>query len=115
MCAISGAKIGAVQSGSCIQSSLEPVPLDRPRVMKEYSYPGYAFTTFPADPNIETTAFEVARGRSVARVYSVRQDSSDDDGGWPRQYRPSGKAVIDHAVKALSAGGQGKIDIPHHI
>jgi hypothetical protein len=42
---------------------------------EEYSYPGYAFTMFPADPNIETTAFEVARGRSApARVYSVRQD-----------------------------------------
>jgi hypothetical protein len=86
---------------------------------KEYSYPDYAFTVmFPADPKMETTAHEVAPGRSVpARVYSVRQDKSEftmtvaDLANTGLQE----KDVIDHAVKALSAGGQVKIDIPHRI
>jgi hypothetical protein len=43
---------------------------------EEYSYPEYAFSvSFPANPKIETTSYEVADGRSVpARVYSARED-----------------------------------------
>jgi hypothetical protein len=45
---------------------------------KEYSYPDYAFSVaLPANPQIETTTYQVADGRSVpARVYTVRQNNS---------------------------------------
>ena len=46
---------------------------------QEYSYPDYSFrVTFPADPHIETTAYQIANDRSVeAHVYSVRQDNAE--------------------------------------
>ena len=86
---------------------------------QEYSYPDYSFAVaFPAAPQIETTTHRVADGRSVeARVYSVRQnnvvfkmtvaelaDSSLQE-----------SAVIDHAIKTLSEGGEVKINVPHRI
>ena len=86
---------------------------------QEYSYPDYSFSVaFPAAPQIETTTHRVADGRSVeARVYSVRQnnvvfrmtvaelaDSSLQE-----------SAVIDHAIKTLSEGGEVKINVPHRI
>jgi hypothetical protein len=86
---------------------------------QEYDYPDYAFTvTFPAAPKIETTTHEVAEGRSVpARVYSVRQDKSEltvtvaelDHTGLQE------KAVIDYAIKKLSATGEVKFNYPHRI
>jgi hypothetical protein len=44
---------------------------------QEYSYPEYAFTVaFPAKPQMETTTYQAANGRSVAaHVYSVRQNN----------------------------------------
>jgi hypothetical protein len=44
---------------------------------QEYSYPNYSFTVaFPAEPQIETTTYQVADGRSVeSHVYAVRQDN----------------------------------------
>ncbi len=44
---------------------------------QEYSYPDNSFAvSFPADPQIETTTYQVADGRPVpARVYSVRQNN----------------------------------------
>lgn len=86
---------------------------------QQYNYPDYSFAVaFPADPQIETTTYQVADGRSVeAHVYSVSQDNSVlkitvaelgdvalDEG-----------AVIDHAIKALSEGGQVKVNLPHRI
>jgi hypothetical protein len=86
---------------------------------QEYSYPDYAFTVmFPAAPKVETTTYEVADGRSVpARVYSVRQDKGEfkvtvadlDNSGLQES------AVIDHAIKTLSAGGEVKVNFPHRI
>ena len=86
---------------------------------QEYSYPDYSFTvTFPADPQVETTTYQVADDRSVeAHVYSVRQDNSVlkvtvaelADTGLEES------AVIDHAIKTLSEGGEVKINIPHRI
>ena len=86
---------------------------------QEYSYPEYAFTVaFPANPQVETTTYQAANGRSVpAHVYSVRQNNElfkitvadlantglDE------------AAVIDHAVKMLSAGGEVKFNIPQRI
>jgi hypothetical protein len=86
---------------------------------QEYSYPDYAFSVaFPANPNIETTTYEVADGRSVpARVYSARQDKS--------QFKMTvadlantgldEKAVFDHAIKTLSQGATVRVNIPARI
>jgi hypothetical protein len=85
----------------------------------EYSYPDYSFTVaFPADPQIETTTYQVADGRSVqARVYTVRQNNSVLK-VTVAELANTGldeSAVIGHAIKTLSAGGEVKFDIPHRI
>src|SRR5437667_5598727 len=86
---------------------------------QEYTYPDYAFAVaFPAAPQIETTTYQVADGRSVAaRVYSVRQYNlvfkvtvADLAGTGLEE-----SAVIDHAIKTLSAGGEMKVNMPHRI
>jgi hypothetical protein len=86
---------------------------------QECSYPDYSFTvSFPADPQIETTTHPVADGRPVqAHVYAVRRDNSVlkvtvaelADTGLEES------AVIDHAIKTLSEGGEVKVNIPHRI
>jgi hypothetical protein len=86
---------------------------------REYTNRDYAFTViFPADPQVETTTYQLADGRSVpAHVYSVRQN----DGVFKvtvAELAGTGleeSAVIDHAIKTLSRGGEVKIDIPHRI
>jgi hypothetical protein len=86
---------------------------------QEYSYPDYAFTVmFPSFPRIETATHEVANGRSVpARIYSVRQDK----GEFKMTVADLAKAglqenaVIDHAIKTLSAGGEVTVNYPHRI
>ena len=86
---------------------------------REYSYPVYAFTVaFPADPQIETTTYRLADGRAVeARVYSVRQNDSVLT-VTIAELANTGleeSAVIDHAIKTLSAGVEVKINIPHRV
>jgi len=85
---------------------------------KEYTYPNLSFTVaFPADPKIEATTFETAEGRSVeAQVYSLTQDNSvlklivaKLDPAMEE------RAVIDHAIKALSQGAEVKVNIEHRI
>jgi len=86
---------------------------------EEYSYPDYAFSVdFPAKPIVENTTYQVADNRSVpARVYSVRQNSSElkvtiadlANSGLDET------AVIDHAIKTLSAGGDVTFNIPQRI
>jgi hypothetical protein len=85
---------------------------------KEVSYPAYAISlNFPADPQVETTTYEVADGRSVeARVYSVNHDNvvlkltvAELGGGLDEA------AVMDHAIKTLAHGGEVKINFPHRI
>ena len=86
---------------------------------KEYSYPDYAFSiSFPADPNAETTTYQPVDGRSVpSRRWSVNLDKSElritvaDIGSTGLDE----KAIIDHAVKSLSQGGEVKVDFPHRI
>jgi hypothetical protein len=85
----------------------------------EYSYPDLAFTvSFPAEPKIETTTYQTADGRSVsAWVYSAAKDN----GLFKMTVADLSKAgleesaVIDHAIKTLSRGGEIKLDIPHRI
>jgi hypothetical protein len=86
---------------------------------QEYSYPAYSFTVaFPADPQIETTTYQLADGRSVeAHVYSVRQNDSMFK-MTVAELANTGleeSAVIDHAIKTMSEGGELKINIPHRI
>jgi hypothetical protein len=86
---------------------------------KEYSYPAYAFTvSFPAEPTVETTIYQAADGSTApARVYSVR----NDNGLFKMTVVDLANAgldetaVIDHAIKTLTQGGQIKLDIPHRI
>jgi hypothetical protein len=86
---------------------------------QEYSYPAYSFTVaFPADPQVETTTYRLADGRTVdAHVYAVRQN----DGVFTVTVAELGNsgldesAVIDHATKTLSEGGEVKINIPHRV
>jgi hypothetical protein len=86
---------------------------------QEYSYPDYSFSiSFPAAPHIETTTVKVTDDRAVgARVYSVRRDDAEfkvtvADVGDPGLEE---KVVIDHAIKALSDGGDVTVNIPHRI
>jgi hypothetical protein len=86
---------------------------------KEYSDPDYAFrVSFPGEPRIETTTYQAADGLSVpARIYSVAQDNGVfrvtvadlTETGLDES------AVIDHAVKTLSQGGEVKVNIPHRV
>ena len=86
---------------------------------QEYSYPDYAFSVaFPATPQIQTTTYQVSDGRAVpARVYSVSQSGAvfrmtvADLAGTGLEE----SAVIDHAIKTLSQGGEVKVDIAHRI
>jgi hypothetical protein len=86
---------------------------------KEYAYPDYAFAvSFPADPTVETTAYQAADGHPAqAHVYSAAQttgvftmtivdlpDSASEEA-----------AVIDHAIKTLSQGGEVKLNIPARV
>jgi hypothetical protein len=86
---------------------------------QEYTYPDHAFTVaFPAIPRVETTTYQLADGRSVpAHVYSVR----DINGMFAVTVAEIGNtgldenAVIDNAIKMLSAGGEVKVNMPHRI
>ena len=86
---------------------------------EEYAYSEYAVSlTFPGNPQIEMTSYQVAEGRSVpARVYSVRQDKmvfnltiADLSGANLEE-----SALIDDAIKRLSTGGELKLNLPHRI
>ncbi|HMA72485.1 MAG TPA: hypothetical protein VKP67_13500 [Xanthobacteraceae bacterium] len=86
---------------------------------QEYSYPAYSFTVaFPADPQSETTTYRLADGRAVeAHVYSVRQNNSvlKVTVAELANTNLAESAVIDHAIKTLSEGGEVKINIPHRV
>ena len=86
---------------------------------EEYSYPDYAISVdFPAKPLIENTTYQVGENRSVpARVYSVRRNDSElkitiaNLAGTGLDEA----AVIDHAIKMLSSGGEVTFNIPQRI
>src|SRR5215467_3036683 len=85
----------------------------------EYAYSEYAVSlTFPSNPQIEMTSYQVADGSSVpARVYSARQDklvfnlTIADLAGTNLEEG----ALIDNAIKRLSTGGELKLNLPHRI
>jgi hypothetical protein len=86
---------------------------------QEYAYPDNGFTVvFPANPRVETTTYRLADDRTVAaHVYSVREN----DGVFAVTVAEIGNAgldenaVIDSAIKRLSAGGEVKVNLPHRI
>jgi hypothetical protein len=86
---------------------------------QEYSYPDYSFrVTFPADPQIEATTYRIADDRSVeAHIYSVHQDNAEFKVTVAELANAGLEegAVIDHAIKAMSEGGEVKVNIPHRI
>jgi hypothetical protein len=86
---------------------------------EEYSYPDYAFSVaFPADPQLDTTTYDVIGNRPVpARIYSVRQSNvvfrmmvAELEGTNLEE-----SAVVDHAIKTLSQGGTVRLNIPARI
>ena len=86
---------------------------------QEYNYPDDSFSVmFPAEPKVEATTYQVAEGRTVpARVYSVSQNNGVFT-VTVAQLANTGlaeNAVIDYAVKTVSAGGEVKVDFPHRI
>ena len=86
---------------------------------EEYTYPEYAFSvTFPVKPQVETTTYQVADGRSVpAHVYRVRW-SNGIFTVTVAELANTGldeRTVIDHAIKTVSAGSKVIFDIPHRI
>jgi hypothetical protein len=86
---------------------------------QEYSYSDQFFAVaFPADQQTETTTYQVADDRPVeAHVYAVYQDTAVfkvtvaevADTGLEES------AVIDHAIRTLSEGGEVKVNIPHRV
>jgi len=86
---------------------------------QEYSYPDYSFrVSFPADPQIETTTYQITDDRAVeARVYAVHRKDAELKVTVAELADPPPEetAVIDHAIKTLSAGGEVKVNIPHRI
>jgi hypothetical protein len=84
---------------------------------REYEYPNEGFTVaFPAEPNVETTAYQAPGGRLVeARVYSVVQEGGEfkvtvaDLSG----AEMSEGNIMAYAMLMLSRRGEVKFDIPH--
>lgn len=86
---------------------------------QQYSYPDYAFSVdFPARPLVENRTYQVADDRSVpARVYSVRQNSSELKVTIADLANTAldETSVIDYAIKTLSAAGEVTFNIPQRI
>jgi hypothetical protein len=85
----------------------------------EYTYADDAFAVrFPVPPRIESTTYRLADGRCLsARVYSVNRN----DGAFKVTVADLANtnldeaAVIDHAVRTLSKGGEVRINLPHRV
>jgi hypothetical protein len=84
---------------------------------KEYAYPTYSFSiSFPADPKVEASTYQAPDGRPVAaQVFSVTQDDAAFKMTVVDLPGMEESAVVDHAVKTLSQGGEIKLDIPARV
>jgi uncharacterized protein GlcG (DUF336 family) len=94
------------------------VPAVAAESWKEYRDPAFAFAaTFPGDPKVETTTYQLDGRPFVAHVYSVAQDNAVFKVTVAEISDPAlnENAVIDQAIKALSAGGEIKVNIAHRI
>jgi hypothetical protein len=91
----------------------------RAQAWKEYAYPDYAFTvSFPVEPKVESATYQTAEGGSApARIYAASAAGSIfkmtvvDLAGTSL----GEDAILNHAVKTLTQGGEIKLDIPHRI
>jgi hypothetical protein len=88
---------------------------------KEYESPDHSFTVhFPADPNVELTAYRTPDGRSFdAHVYSAAQETGvfkltvaeiPQAGSQTQE-----SALMGDAVKQMTEGSLVKFDIEHRI
>jgi hypothetical protein len=86
---------------------------------QEYSYLDDSFrVSFPAEPQIETTTYQITDDRAVeARIYSVRRKDAEFKVTVAKLADPAPEetALIDHAIRMLSAGGEVKVNIPHRV
>ena len=86
---------------------------------QEYSYPDYSFgVSFPGAPQIETTTYRVTDDRLIeAHVYSVHRDDAEFKITVAELAGPGLEetAVVDHAIKTLSEGGEVRVNIPHRV
>jgi hypothetical protein len=86
---------------------------------QEYTYPDYSFgVSFPAEPQIETATYQITDDRAVeARVYAVHRKDAEFKVTVAELADPPPEetAVIDHAIKTLSAGGEVKVNISHRV
>jgi hypothetical protein len=86
---------------------------------KEFRDPAYSFgVSFPGDPEITTTTYQVADGRAVeARVYSLAEDNAVFKVTIAEIADPAldEKAVIDQAISNLAQGGDIKVNIAHRV
>ena len=86
---------------------------------QEYSYPDYSFrVSFPANPQIETITYQITDDRGVeARVYAVHREDAEFKVTVVELADPAPEetALIDRAIRMLSAGGEVKVNIPHRI
>jgi hypothetical protein len=86
---------------------------------QEYSYPDYSFrVSFPADPQIETTTYQITDDRAVeAHVYAVHRKDAEFKVTVAElaDSAPEETALIDHAIRMLSAGGEVKVNITHRV
>src|SRR6516164_11089704 len=86
---------------------------------QEYSYPDYSFrVSFPAEPQIEITTYRITDDRAVeAHVYAVHRQDAEFTITVAELADPAPEeaAVIDRAIKTLSAGGEVKVNIPHRV
>src|SRR5262245_38349308 len=86
---------------------------------EEFAYSEYAVSlTFPANPQIEMTSYQVADGRTVAARHNAvpREEmvinlTIADLAGTNLEEG----ALIDNAIKRLSTGGELKLNLPHRI
>jgi len=86
---------------------------------KDYTSSDYGFTvSFPSDPEITNSTFQAVDGRTVpARVWTVTRNKNifkvtvADLANTGLQEG----AVIDHAIRTLSQGGEVKVNFPHRI
>jgi hypothetical protein len=86
---------------------------------KDYTSSDYGFTvSFPTDPEITNSTFQAVDGRTVpARVWTVTRNKNifkvtvADLANTGLQE----SAVIDHAIRTLSQGGEVKVNFPHRI
>jgi hypothetical protein len=84
---------------------------------QEHAYPTYSFgVAFPAEPKVETTTYPAPDGRTAqAHVFSVTQNDAVFKMTVVELPGMEESAVIDHAIKTLTQGGEIKLDIPARV